>query len=294
MPGQFTVFNSKIGQLDVGKAGKNGLLQVTLEKKPGGRTVVADMRSQVPLTAQRAIYHDGSDLAYLYIASVSGGVLQGDRYRMDITAKKDSQAHITTQGATRIYGMDSNSATQMINITLHENAYLEFIPDQIIPYKGSRFYQRLDMNVHDEATLIYSEILTPGRTAMGESFAYDICYLKTQAYNHNGESRFSDIASIEPQKMELASFGVLGGYAVVASVYILTKKGYVGELTEEINDILRRDGIFGGASQMRDGTGIMVRILDNDTAHIKDSVYRIVAVLRKKITGNAFYGIRKN
>lgn len=138
--------------------------------------------------------------------------------------EKNSMAHITTQGATRIYSMNSNSATQMINVTLEENSYLEFIPDQIIPYQNSRFYQKLNLNVHNTATLVYSEIVTPGRTAMGELFEYDICYLKTKATNQENILRFIDIANLEPKKQKLTVFGILGNYTVVGSIYILTKK----------------------------------------------------------------------
>ena len=63
-------------------------------------------------------------MAYLYIISPSGGILQGDRYKTEITLKNNATSHITTQGATRIYSMNSNSASQMVNITLDENCYL--------------------------------------------------------------------------------------------------------------------------------------------------------------------------
>ena len=75
------------------------------------------------------------------------GNTQGDRYRMDITLSKDALFHLTTQGATRIYRMDKNYATQVVNITVGEGCYFEFIPDQIIPYRDSRFYQKVLLNV---------------------------------------------------------------------------------------------------------------------------------------------------
>ena len=52
----------------------------------------------------------------------------------------NAHAHKTTQGATRIYKMERNYATQMVNVTVDDDCYLEYIPDQIIPFKDSRFY----------------------------------------------------------------------------------------------------------------------------------------------------------
>jgi len=137
IPKQIRAFDSEVKQLAVGKSGKIGYLRLVFQNDNNGKTIVGEQFSQVPLYAQRALYCEDSfsNLAFLYIVSVSGGILQGDRYRIDVRLKKNSMVHITTQGATRIHSMNSNSATQMVNITLEENSYLEFIPVQIIPFQ---------------------------------------------------------------------------------------------------------------------------------------------------------------
>jgi len=136
-PQEVKKYNLKIEQLEVGKSGKVGILDVELKENDKLKTVITKQFSQVPLQIQRAVYPENSlpGMAYLYIISPSGGILQGDRYKTDIMLKNNAVSHITTQGATRIYSMNSNSATQMVNITLDENCYLEYIPDQIIHIK---------------------------------------------------------------------------------------------------------------------------------------------------------------
>ena len=89
----------------------------------------------------------------------------------------------------------------MVNITLDENCYLEYIPDQIIPYQNSRYYQKVNLNIHDDATLIYSEVLTPGRIAINESFDYDICYLRTYCKNQNNRFRNLEIMKTDAEKI---------------------------------------------------------------------------------------------
>ena len=297
IPNNIKVFDSEIKQLGVGKAGKNGCLKLVLQNDKTGKTIIVDQYSEVPLQAQRALYYDKSclSLAHIYIVSTSGGILQGDRYRIDVTLDKNSTAHITTQGATRIYSMNSNNATQIINVTLKEDSYLEFIPDQIIPFRNSRFYQELDFNVHDTATLIYSEIITPGRIAMGESFEYDVCYLKTKARNQENKLRFLDIANIEPKKQKLTSFGILGNNDILGSVYILTKAENIQELYKEINSLISKcNEISGGVGIMNKDTGVLVRILGEETEQVKDIILKIVAFVRKRVIGIAFSGIRKN
>ena len=75
------------------------------------KTIITYQKSQVPLFLQKALYYDETipPMAHLFILSPSGGILQGDRYRTDITLSNNAICHITTQGATRIYKMDSKS-----------------------------------------------------------------------------------------------------------------------------------------------------------------------------------------
>ncbi len=192
--------------LGVGKSGKVGILRLKLESDPGtGKTVIREQYCRVPLFIQRAIYLEETlpEMAYVYIISPSGGILQGDRYSIDITLSNNALAHVTTQGATRIYKMEKNYGTQIVNIKVGEGSYLEYIPDQIIPFRNSRFYQEVELSVHDNATLIYSETIVPGRVASGEKFEYDICYIKTIARSHLGNHRFIDIIKLEPKKEDL-------------------------------------------------------------------------------------------
>src|SRR5918996_436429 len=242
-PPEVLAYGSELHQLGIGRAGKLGALTLKLEYDiDRKKTIVRDLYTKVPLYAQRALYLEESlpSMAYMYIISPSGGILQGDRYRMDISLSNGAQAHITTQGATRVYRMDQNFATQIINIDLGPDAYFEFVPDQIIPYRNSRFYQKVMLNVHDNATMVYSEIIVPGRVATGESFEYDICYMKALAKNQKERIRFIDIAILEPKKRNLKTLGILGSFDVVGSMYILTMAKYVAELNEAINSSVQK------------------------------------------------------
>ena len=296
-PQEVKKYNLKIEQLEVGKSGKVGILDVELKQNAELKTVITKQFSQVPLQIQRAVYPENSlpGMAYLYIISPSGGILQGDRYKTDIMMKNNAVSHITTQGATRIYSMNSNSASQMMNITLDENCYLEYIPDQIIPYQNSRYYQKVNLNIHDDATLIYSEVLTPGRIAMNESFDYDICYLRTYCKNQNNRFRCLENMKIEPKKYDMKIKGVLGKYNIVGTVYILTKKEKIEKLEEVINEKIEKSELITyGTSILPNESGIIVKILGNNTEDIFEKVYDIVKITRKEILDAEFTKLRKN
>jgi urease accessory protein len=297
IPPEVQAYGSELKQLQVGRAGKIGALTLLLEQdQERGKTVVKEQYSKVPLFTQRALYLEESlpSMAYIHIMSPSGGILQGDRYRMDIVLKNKACAHITTQGATRVYRMERNYATQIVNVFVDDGSYLEFIPDQIIPYRDSRFYQTVNLKVHDNGTMIYSEMIVPGRVASGESFQYDICYMKALAKNQKDTLRFIDVAILEPKKRNLKTFGILGTFDVVGSTYILTKADYVKELKDEINSGLHKfTHISGGASILPYNSGVIVRMLGNVASDLRNAIYEIIKITRRIILNASFSGMRK-
>ena len=300
IPPEIKAYLTDPQQLGVGKSGKVGILRLKLERDPGtGKTVIREQYCRVPLFIQRAIYLEETlpEMAYVYIISPSGGILQGDQYSIDITLSNNALAHVTTQGATRIYKMERNYGSQIVNIKVEEGSYLEYIPDQIIPFRNSRFYQEVELTVHDNATMIYSETIVPGRVASGEKFEYDICYIKTIARNHSGKPRFIDIVKLDPKKVDLTVDAILGNSEVVGTIYIVTREFYVKDLLYEINEkikVFEDEGkISGGTSILPARQGIIVRVLGKTAGDVKNLILEVVKIARNQIIGASFSGIRK-
>jgi urease accessory protein len=296
VPPEVLAYGSTLAQLGVGKAGKLGALVLRLEQdKSNGKTSVKEQYSRVPLYTQRALYLEEGlpNMAYMYIISPSGGILQGDRYRMDITLRNHAFAHITTQGATRIYRMERNYATQIINIDVGEDCYFEYIPDQVIPFRDSRFYQEANLRIHDNATLLYSEIITPGRVASGEHFDYDICYMKAIAKDYSGGPKFTDVAMLEPKKRDMKVFGVLSNHDVVGNMYIITKNK-LQEINISVNATLKTiPKVYAGATILPSNSGVGIRMLGNTASDLRYVIYEVVRIVRRIILDAPFSGIRK-
>ena len=297
LPPEFLAYKSDLEECSI-ESGKKGILQLELEEDVRTKkTVIKEHYAKVPLFIQRALYLEESipSMAYIYVISPSGGILQGDRYRIVIKLSNNAHAHITTQGATRIYKMEKDYATQMIDIIVEEGCYCEYIPDQIIPYANSRFYQLTNLKVHENATMIYSEILVPGRVASGEKFEYDICYIKTLATNHVVKLRFIDALKLMPKKDNFKARGIMENFSILGNVYILAKVEHAKYLKEEINSFVNNiRKIQGGASTLPDRHGVAVRLLGNTTEHVKEVVYEILNISRRTILGGSFSKMRKS
>jgi len=285
IPQEVLQYEGDVPQMNVGKSGKIGYLQLELQSDSDKqKTIITKKRTQVPLYMQKALHYDLDypSMAHLFVLSPSGGILQGDRYRMDVQLKNNAISHITTQGATRIYKMESNYATHQVTLNLKDNSYLEFIPEQIIPYKNSRFYQKTNLDIDDSSTVVYSETIVPGRIAMGEMFDFDVFYLKTEG-RINEKTQFRDSSLLTPKTQKIHSFGMFDDKTILTSVYVLTKK-HTSKINDLINEIFSNiEEVSGGSSILPNNSGVSIRILGNSSEDQKTIIYQILKIIRKEI-----------
>jgi urease accessory protein len=100
---------------------------------------------------------------------------------------------------------------------------------------------------------------------------------------------------IEPKKNDMKIKGILGKYSIVGTVYILTKKEKIPKLEEIINEkIQKSELITAGTSILPNESGIIVKILGNNTENIFEKIYDIVKITRKEILNAEFTKLRKN
>ncbi len=295
IPSEISQYNLEVPTLNIGHAGKVGLLVLVLENKEGKTTLVENYH-KVPLQVQKALYIDENmpHMPYIYIMSPSGGILQGDRMRIDIHGHENTAFHITTQAATKIYRMEKNYATQILNITLDKGSYAEFLPDMIIPYRNSRFYQEVNLKIHEDATCLYSEILLPGRVTYGESFLYEIFYSRFQATNLSGNLRCLDNMVFSPKTSNLRSRGILGDWEIAANIYLLTKKVESKILNTEIERTIQKaDNIYFASTILPHSDGIIIRILGRKSNDVDIVCKQIWNIIRVKLHGKPDPDLRK-
>ena len=235
--------------------GRRGVLRLGL-RRGGGTTVLADSYCEAPLHVQRVLGY--GPVPHVCMASSSGGILRGDEHRVEIRVGGGAAAHVTTQGATRLYGMEGGSASQEVVVEVGEGAYLELMPDALIPYAGSRFSQRTGITVREGGAAVYSEVVTPGRT--GEEFGYDECRLETEARDGAGGLLLLDRSRMAPAR-GMGRAGVMGGAASVATVYVVAPGWDARAVRDAASAAIAGAGVLGGATVSRGGAGVVARML---------------------------------
>jgi urease accessory protein len=163
---------------------------------------------QPPLKVIRAFpVADGGALVHLH--NVSGGVLGGDQLEISVHVGTRAYAQLTSTSATRIYRSQPHlpAATQMMEMVVEEGGLLEYLPDPIIPFAGSRYIQRSSVKLAANAGLFWWETLAPGRTAHDEVFKYGLLHvdldisaqgkpLAIERVRLNAPCRFSSLARL--------------------------------------------------------------------------------------------------
>jgi len=231
------------------------------------QTILTECEQQVPLRIVRAFQlDDGGSLVHLH--NLSGGVLGGDHLDLTVDLGPRAVAQITSTGATRIYRSRKNAepAQQRLQFRVEDDGLVEYLPDQLIPFAGSRYRQETRIELGANAGLFWWEIVSPGREAHNEVFAYDLLQLKT-SISVLGNPIALEHMRIEPAKRSMFSLARLGAYRYFSTFYIcragvessrwLELERLLGELAEQFS---RPSIVVWGVSPLR-AHGIVVRAL---------------------------------
>jgi urease accessory protein len=102
---------------------------------------------------------------------------------------------------------------------VQEGGLLEYLPDPVIPFAGSRYRQCTRIELATGAGLFWWETIAPGREARKEVFGYKQLQLEAEI-SAQGKSLAIERVKIEPQRCSPTSLIQLGSYPYFSSFYI--------------------------------------------------------------------------
>jgi urease accessory protein len=282
-------FQDEPPQMKSGAVGKNGRLKLGFERRDG-LTILADLERRVPYLAQRALYCDEAlpEMAVVFLITSSGCLLQGDRLALDITLGVGAAAHVTTQSATKIHTMDANYAAQVQTLTLADGAYLEFLPDPVIPHRRARFVSDTRLSIAPSATLLYSEIIQPGRKHHhpDECFGATVMSMAITAERPDGRLLFSEKLVIEPLSKPMRQTGVMDSFDVFGNAILCTPKETADRVYQRVGaEVDLTAGLAFGACRLPNDAGLIFKVLGRETAAVKEKLREFWGVVREEATG---------
>jgi urease accessory protein len=242
-----------------------------------GRTRITDLWCRPPLQVLRAhhVDPDRPDLASVILASPSGGILQGDRLSIEIRVEPGARLRVQTQGATRLYAAPAGEARQDIRLEVGAGGVIEYLPEPVIPFAGSRFTTRTTCVVDESATLIASDVVGAGRIARGEILAFDHYESSIDIQRPDGTLLATDTIALD-RADSISAIGVLGRHRAIGTL-VVVRAGLGPALLRTADDDALDPSISLGASSLPNGAGAWLRVLGathRAVALVIDSAWR--------------------
>jgi urease accessory protein len=258
---------------------RTGRLQLGWEG--GSARRISVLHQQAPLRALFPLEVDGADAV---VVNTGGGVVGGDRLRVEIGLGADTEAFVTSQAAEKVYRSAGPTARIHTRLRLGPGATLTWLPQETILFDGSRVDRRLEVEMDPDARLLAAEMLVFGRLARGE-------HLQDSHLRESWDVRVGDRLAwaerfgFSPPDADVLDEPALGGgaRALATAVFAAAQAPAALEAARAAMDLAGDSR--GGVTAVN---GLLVaRILGSDPAAVRRSLARSVAAWRGVLLGQS-------
>ena len=142
-----------------------------------GATRLAHLYQRDPL---RVLFPDpvADDVPAAVLVTTSGGLVSGDRLRIEVGVGPGAAAHVTASAAEKIYRSTAATTEIAQTISVDAGGWLEYLPPETILFDGARLRRETTLTLSPGAGFLGGGILVFGRRARGEAF--------TRGFLHEG------------------------------------------------------------------------------------------------------------
>ena len=116
-------------------------------------------------------YWNGEVLT-VQMVNPTAGIFTGDEMSSQIHVGADARVALTAPSAMRFHTMRTGRATIAQDFRIEDRAWLEFLPEWVIPQRDSDVEQTTRIRLGQSSQLAFFDLLAPGRVAHGECYAY--------------------------------------------------------------------------------------------------------------------------
>ena len=222
-------------------------------------------------------YYFNDNENYIKLLNIGEGVFPKDKIRTSLILD-NSNLILTTESATKIYPSKKEFGINKIDLQLLNNSNLEFINDELILYKDSRYIQFFNLKSDDSSTFFYTDILSRGRSF--ENFDFSKMMIKNRFYC---DEKLEYIEKFEIVGDELKDYinRKNSENFIFAKFYIKTKNN------EEFINTIHKSG-FESFSFSQNKKIIIGVISSNNMGDLKSKIMNIWKIYRSNINKKEF------
>jgi urease accessory protein len=151
----------------------SGNLHLRAEARADGRTVLAAQSFRAPYHLSKPYWDEEARTLLVQVVNPTAGILSGDRLESEIVVAPGASLLVTAPSASRIFQMKGGVAECRQHFVVEKDAWLEMMPEPLVPHRGSSYRQITRIEVESGGGLFFVDLLMPGRVGHGEAWEWD-------------------------------------------------------------------------------------------------------------------------
>lgn len=228
------------------------------------------------------------------LLNVSGGLVGGDRLHTKIAIGPGAHVLLTTASASKAYRSQDNFASLRTQITISENATLEYLPDHLIPHNGAAIDQTLRIDLASGARAIVYDAFAAGRVGRGERWGFrslisDVAITKNSVPLYLSRSRITPISQPLIQKGWMENANYFGAFLIVGDDDV----NWSGLANDLHTALQKTEGLRGSASELSHG-GCAARFMTLTAHGLKGAATTLWGLARQEILHLDAFPLRKS
>ncbi|MDR2099796.1 MAG: urease accessory protein UreD [Campylobacteraceae bacterium] len=213
---------------------------------------------------------------YVKLLNVGEGLFPNDKISTELDMT-DSNLIIASESALKIYPSKGGFAANRYVINL-KRSNLEFLNDELIMFKNSRFLQLFTLNFDENSTFFYSDIFSAGRSFEEYDFKE---YAVRNRFVYGGTLEYLEEFGISGDNLREYLKRHCAEEKLFAKIYIKTKEN------EEFSKMLLNAG-FKSFEKTQNGAFLMYIVLGDKISNIKSAVNFVWELYRKMLGKSRF------
>ena len=155
--------------------------------------------------------------AWVYTSSYGGGLVDGDRIRLDVDVGPGAAAFLSSQASTKVYRSARGTGAELHG-RVAADGLLAVVPDPVVCFAGARYRQVQTFDVEAGGALVLVDWVSSGRHGSGERWAFHE-YAARLAVRVDGRLVLQDALALRSGDGNLPER--MGRFDVLATVLIL-------------------------------------------------------------------------
>lgn len=257
-----------------------GFLQFTRHKNG---TVLQRRYAMNPLKLLQPRNHGCG--AWVYASTYGGGLVGGDAIDVEIQVDAGATGFYSSQSSTKVY-RSASPASQTLHASVATGGVLIVAPDPLVCFAGAHFTQSQQFSLAAGANLILVDMLTAGRVAMGERWAFSH-YESRISVQQDGQKILHDVLRLNPDEgvvvARLRRFNALA--TIVLSGPQLAEYGAKIQSALSAEPLQRNAELLCVASPLKN-SGTLLRILGTSVEQVGRKVHACLDFVPKLLGDN--------